>query len=61
MDQPFQNWTRADATLIGVVMLFELRGQHSRPAPEAERIVRASPLWDGDVFLPCRLPISVRP
>ncbi len=22
MDQPFQNWTRADATLIGVVMLF---------------------------------------
>lgn len=51
MEQPFQNWTRKDASLIGVVMLYvdyavdipELRA-------EAERIVRASALWDNDVF-----------
>ncbi|TJZ90321.1 mechanosensitive ion channel [Paracoccus gahaiensis] len=51
MEQPFQNWTRSDATLIGVVMLYvdyavsipDLRA-------EAERIVRASALWDKDVF-----------
>ena len=51
MEQPFQNWTRKDASLIGVVMLYvdyavdipELRA-------EAERIVRASTLWDNDVF-----------
>lgn len=51
MDQPFQNWTRADATLIGVVMLYV---DYAVSIPdlrlEAERIVRASPLWDRDVF-----------
>ncbi|MFN3273773.1 MAG: mechanosensitive ion channel family protein [Paracoccus sp. (in: a-proteobacteria)] len=51
MDQPFQNWTRNDATLIGVVMIYV---DHEVDVPalraEAERIVRASPLWDRDVF-----------
>lgn len=51
MDQPFQNWTRADATLIGVVILYV---DYAVSIPdlrlEAERIVRASPLWDRDVF-----------
>lgn len=51
MDQPFQNWTRADATLIGVVMLYV---DYAVSIPdlrlEAERIVQASPLWDRDVF-----------
>ncbi|WP_245155659.1 mechanosensitive ion channel family protein [Paracoccus ravus] len=51
METPFQNWTRKDAALIGTVMIYldygvsipELRA-------EAERITRASPLWNGDVF-----------
>ncbi|CAN5215831.1 hypothetical protein BH09PSE1_BH09PSE1_09650 [soil metagenome] len=47
---PFQNWTRENARLIGTAMFYvdyaapidTLRGAF-------ERIVRASPLWDGDV------------
>ncbi|WP_228461809.1 mechanosensitive ion channel family protein [Paracoccus liaowanqingii] len=51
MDQPFQNWTRSDAALIGVVMIYV---DYATDIPalrtEAERIVRDSPLWDRDVF-----------
>jgi small-conductance mechanosensitive channel len=51
MEKPFQNWTRSDSTLIGVVMLYvdydvsipDLRA-------EAERVVHKSALWNGDVF-----------
>ncbi|MTH61851.1 mechanosensitive ion channel family protein [Paracoccus litorisediminis] len=51
MEQPFQNWTRKDATLIATVLIYldygvsipELRA-------EAERITRASSLWNGEVF-----------
>lgn len=51
IEQSFENWTRSDATLIGTVLLYV---DHEVSIPdlraEAERIVRASPLWNGDVF-----------
>jgi len=52
MEQPFQNWTRSDATLIGTVLIY-LDYEVSIPdlRAEAERIVRASPLWNRDVFV----------
>ncbi len=52
LDQPFQNWTRRDAALIGSVMLY-LDHEVSIPdlRREAERVVKASPLWDGEVFV----------
>jgi hypothetical protein len=50
IEQPFQNWTRESAALIGTVFLYvdftvpvvELRDK-------LEEIVRASKLWDGRV------------
>jgi len=50
LEQPFQNWTRTSADLIGTVFLYldytvpveELR-------EELQRIVEASAHWDGDV------------
>lgn len=50
VEQPFQNWTRTSADLIGTVFLYldysvpvdDLRG-------ELQRIVEASEYWDGDV------------
>ncbi|GMU69324.1 MAG: hypothetical protein AMXMBFR37_16560 [Steroidobacteraceae bacterium] len=50
IEQPFQNWTRSSAEILGTVFLHvdytvplaELRS-------EFERLVRASPLWDGRV------------
>lgn len=51
MEQTFQNWTRSDAALIGVVMLYvDFDASIPDLRAEAERIVRASPLWNGDVF-----------
>jgi len=51
LDQPFQNWTRTDSTLIGAVMLY-LDHEVSVPAlrAEAERVVKASAHWNGQVF-----------
>ncbi|MTH79261.1 mechanosensitive ion channel family protein [Paracoccus aestuariivivens] len=52
MEQPFQNWTRNDATLIGTVLIYLDYGVSvSALRAEAERIVRASPLWNRDVFV----------
>ncbi|MDS9469421.1 mechanosensitive ion channel [Paracoccus sp. MBLB3053] len=51
IEQPFQNWTRSDATLIGSVMIYLDYGVSVADLrAEAERIVRASPLWNRDVF-----------
>ncbi|MGN6517350.1 MAG: mechanosensitive ion channel family protein [Rhizomicrobium sp.] len=50
LENPFQNWTRTSATLIGSVY-FHL--DHRTPIPamrtKVEEIVRASTLWDGKV------------
>ncbi|WP_410216347.1 mechanosensitive ion channel family protein [Paracoccus sp. (in: a-proteobacteria)] len=51
MEQPFQNWTRSDATLIGVVMIYlDFSVDVAALRAEAERVVRASRLWNGEVF-----------
>jgi len=51
IEKPFQNWTRENASLIGNVMLYL---DHTTPVgrirQEGDRIVRASPLWDGNVY-----------
>ncbi|WP_126977962.1 mechanosensitive ion channel family protein [Frigidibacter oleivorans] len=51
IEQPFQNWTRENAALIGTVMLYL---DHSAPVDRirarGEEIAKASPLWDGKVY-----------
>ncbi|KEP70888.1 mechanosensitive ion channel protein MscS [Thioclava dalianensis] len=51
IEQPFQNWTRESAALIGTVMIYL---DHSADIPairaKAREIAEASPLWDRDVF-----------
>lgn len=51
IEQPFQNWTRETASLIGTVLIYL---DHTAPVDriraKAEEIARASPLWDGQVF-----------
>ncbi|HEU4698646.1 MAG TPA: mechanosensitive ion channel domain-containing protein [Gemmatimonadales bacterium] len=48
LEHPFQNWTRTAAELLGTVYLWV---DYSVPVPalraELERVLRASPLWDG--------------
>jgi small-conductance mechanosensitive channel len=50
IEQPFQNWTREGASVIGTVMIY---CDHSAPIPamrsKLEELVRESPLWDGQV------------
>ncbi|QEL12454.1 mechanosensitive ion channel family protein [Kushneria phosphatilytica] len=50
IDHPFENWTRRTSDLIGSVMLY---ADYYLPLDtlqqEAERIARASPLWNGKV------------
>ncbi|WGM46720.1 hypothetical protein KOAAANKH_01593 [Brevundimonas sp. NIBR10] len=48
--KPFQNWTRENARLIGTAMFYvDYEAPIDRLREAFERIVRASPLWDGDV------------
>ncbi len=45
--QPFQNWTRTSARNLGSVLLYlDYTAPIEALRTEAERIVRASPLWD---------------
>jgi small-conductance mechanosensitive channel len=50
IEQPFQNWTRASAEILGIVFLHV---DYSMPIPalraELTRILRESPYWDGRV------------
>lgn len=50
LENPFQNWTRSSATLIGSVYFhLDHRTPISALRAKAEEIVRASKLWDGKV------------
>lgn len=50
IEQPFQNWTRETAALIGVVLVrVDFTVPVDRVRAKAEEIVRASALWDGNV------------
>ena len=49
IETPFQNWTREEANLIGVVLIYlDYRAPVSAIRGEVERIVRGSHLWDGN-------------
>lgn len=50
LQEPFQNWTRTSADILGTVFLYADWTVPVDPVRrELERIVRASPLWDGRV------------
>ncbi|MDO9637023.1 MAG: mechanosensitive ion channel family protein [Pseudotabrizicola sp.] len=51
IEQPFQNWTHKDATLIGSVILYvDHEVSIADLRREAERVVSQSALWNGQVF-----------
>ncbi|MEF2073463.1 mechanosensitive ion channel family protein [Consotaella aegiceratis] len=50
IEQPFQNWTRNGAAIIGSVLLrLDYTVPIDKLRAKAEEITRASPLWDGQV------------
>lgn len=50
IQKPFQNWTRETASLIGTVMLYvDYAAPIDRLRAKLEEVVKASPLWDGQV------------
>jgi small-conductance mechanosensitive channel len=56
LEKPFQNWTRTSASLIGTVFVY---ADYTVPVDavraELDRIVRDSPLWDGQA---CALQVT---
>jgi small-conductance mechanosensitive channel len=56
MTQPFQNWTRNSAEILGTVTLHaDYRVPVQALREELERLCRANPLWDGRV---CNLQVT---
>ncbi len=52
IENPFQNWTRNNAQLLGAVFFNVDFGMPVAPLRvEMERVVRAAPEWDGRVFV----------
>ncbi len=50
LEKPFQNWTRTTSSIIGVVMFhLDHRTPVAKVREKLEGLVRASPLWDGQV------------
>jgi small-conductance mechanosensitive channel len=50
MEQPFQNWTRDTASIIGTVLFFvDYRTPIEELRKELDTLARASSLWDGNV------------
>ena len=50
IEQPFQNWTRKSADILGTVFLhLDYRAPLDAIREELTRILRASPYWDGKV------------
>jgi small-conductance mechanosensitive channel len=50
LDQPFQNWTRTEAKILGSVMLhLDYRVPVDELRRETERLVADHPDWDGEV------------
>ncbi|KEO56101.1 mechanosensitive ion channel family protein [Thioclava pacifica] len=51
IEQPFQNWTRESAELIGTVMIYlDHTADIAAIRAKAREITEADPLWDGKVF-----------
>jgi hypothetical protein len=52
IEQPFTNWTRSGSNLLTTVYLFaDYRVDVEALRTELDRIVRATPLWDGRLVL----------
>ncbi len=50
IEQPFQNWTRQSSDILGTAFLYVDYTVPIEPLrAELERVVHASPLWDGNV------------
>jgi small-conductance mechanosensitive channel len=50
IEQPFQNWTRTSADILGTVFLYvDYRAPLDAIRDELDRILRSSPSWDGKV------------
>jgi len=50
MEQPFQNWTRDTASIIGTVLFFvDYRTPVEELRKELDNLARSSELWDGNV------------
>jgi small-conductance mechanosensitive channel len=50
IEKPFQNWTRTGSNLLGTVMIYtDYRVPVEEIRREADRLTRASELWDGKV------------
>jgi len=51
IEQPFQNWTRVTADLLGTVFVYtDYRVPVERVRQELHRILGTTPLWDGKVW-----------
>lgn len=51
IEHPFQNWTRSTSTVLGTVFVNVDYTMPIEPVREAlHRILKSSPLWDGDVW-----------
>jgi small-conductance mechanosensitive channel len=50
-ETPYQNWTRTESSLTGVVLLYlDYRVPVERVREKAKELVEADALWDGQVF-----------
>lgn len=50
IEKPFQNWTRTSSQILGTVFLYADYGVPvERIRKELERLIRTTPLWDGQV------------
>jgi small-conductance mechanosensitive channel len=50
IEEPFQNWTRSSSEILGSIFIFtDYRIQVDEVRDEMDRVVKASPLWDGKV------------
>ncbi len=51
VEQPFENWTRNNASITGAILLYlDYRIPVDTVRAKAQALAEASPLWNGDVF-----------
>ena len=50
IEKPFQNWTRSSSDILGSIFIYtDYRIQVDEVRDEMNKVVKASPLWDGKV------------
>ena len=51
VETPFENWTRSDASITGVILLYlDYRAPIDKVRAKARELAENDPLWTGDVF-----------